>query len=404
MHAATDCPERYRGEDKLKHNAARFSNRGILHLLWGGQSWLQAGFQPVSSRRLRGPIPRRGRLKGGLQAGLPAPQSIALAAAILLTAGCGYIGAPMTPLANVPNRISDLATMQRGPAVIVHCTLPTLTTENVAIRKSVKLDLRIGAAGEHFDPAAWAREATPVSPVEIKDGIATYKIATREWTGKQVTIGVRSIGANGKPSAWSNFETFPVVAPPETPSRPDVTDTAAGEHLAWTGRGDQFRVLRRVGDEKEYTVAATVTGHEWTDAGIDYGKPYSYLVQALVDAGNKDAGNKKVAESDLSEANTLTPVDTFPPAVPSGLRADRTANSVSLVWESDTEPDLAGYRVYRSEGSGPWQKLADVNAVPSYSDTAVEHGKTYHYAVSAFDKAAKVNESERSAPVEVVFP
>jgi fibronectin type 3 domain-containing protein len=56
--------------------------------------------------------------------------------------------------------------------------------------------------------------------------------------------------------------------------------------------------------------------------------------------------------------------------------------------------------VYRSAGDGPWQKLAEVNAIPSYSDSTVEHGKTYHYAVSAFDKAG--NESERSAAVEIV--
>ena len=82
------------------------------------------------------------------------------------------------------------------------------------------------------------------------------------------------------------------------------------------------------------------------------------------------------------------------------LRADPTPNSVALVWEGDTEPDLAGYRVYRSVGDGPWQKLADVNAVPSYSDTSVEHGKTYHYAIGAFDKTG--NESARSTPVEIV--
>jgi hypothetical protein len=310
----------------------------------------------------------------------------------------------MAPLANVPSKISDLAAIQRGSIVIVHCTVPTLTTENVPIKKSVKLDLRIAAAGDHFDQGAWASQAKPISPAEIKEGIATYKIPTQEWTGKQVAIGVRSIGSNGKQSEWSNFETLTVVAPPETPSRLDVVDTAAGEHVDWTGRGDQFRVLRRIGDEKEYTVAATVTGHDWTDAGIDYGKPYAYMVQALVVAGNKDAGNKKVAESDLSEPFPITPVDKFAPAVPSGLRAGRTVNSVTLVWESDTEPDLAGYRVYRSVDDGPWQKLADVNVVPSYSDTTVEHGKTYHYAVSAFDKAATVNESDRSAPVEIVFP
>jgi hypothetical protein len=305
----------------------------------------------------------------------------------------------MPPLANIPNRISDLAAVERGSAIIAHFTVPTLTTELHPIKKPVKLDLRIGLAGEHFDVGAWASEANPISPSEIKDGLATYKIPTQEWTGKQVAIGVRSIGSNGKQSEWSNFETLPIVAAPEAPSRPEVKDTAAGEQISWTGRGDQFRVLRRIGDEKEYTVAATVTGHEWIDTGIDYGKPYTYMVQALV-----DAGNKKMAESDLSETFTCTPIDTFPPAVPSGLRADRTVNSVSLVWEPDTEPDLAGYRVYRSEGNGPWQKLADVNVVPSYSDTTVEHGKTYRYAVGAFDKAAKVNESDRSAPVEIVFP
>jgi len=351
---------------------------------------------PAASSHARREVFDRAPLKTNL------PHSAVLAVAVLLTAGCGYIGYPMTPLANVPAKISDLATVQRGGIVIAHCTVPTLTTENFPLKKSVKLDLRIGAAGAHFDPGAWAAEAKPISPVEVKDGIATYKIPTEQWTGKQVAIGVRSTGANGKQSEWSNFETLPVVAPPETPSRPEVTDTAAGEHIAWTGRGDQFRVLRRIGDEKEYSVAATSTGHEWTDPGIDYGKPYSYLVQALV-----DAGNKKMAESEISEACQqcpFVPVDRFPPAVPSGLRADRTVNSVTLVWESDTEPDLAGYRVYRSEGNGPWQKLADVNVVPSYSDTTVEHGKTYHYAVSAFDKAATVNESDRSAPVEIVFP
>jgi hypothetical protein len=261
----------------------------------------------------------------------------------------------------------------------------------------VKLDLRIPAVGEHFDAAAWASQAKAISDPEIKDGLATYKIPAGEWTGKQVAIGVRSVSSKGKESEWSNFEIVPVIAPPETPSKPDVTDTALGERITWTGPGDQFRVLRRIGDEKEYMIASTVAGHEWTDTGIDYGKPYNYMVQALA-----DAGNKKMAESDFSEVFTCIPQDKFPPAVPAALRADRTANSASLVWEPDTEADLAGYRVYRSEGNGPWRKLAEVSAVPSYSDANVEHGKTYRYAVSAFDKTG--NESERSAPVEIAIP
>ena len=318
---------------------------------------------------------------------------------LLLTAGCGYIGQPLVPLANVPQRISDLAAVQRGSTIIAHFTIPTFTTENNPIKKSVKVDFRIGVAGDPFVPGDWAHEAKPISQFESKDGLATFIIPTQAWTGKKATIGVRSIGTNGKQSDWSNFENLPVVNPPETPSKLAVDDVAAGERVTWTGTGDQFRVLRRVGDEKDYTVAATVKGHDWTDTGIDYSKPYSYSVQALV-----DAGNQKMAESDISAVDTHIPKDRFAPAVPSGLRADRTANSVSLVWEADTDTDLAGYRIYRSEGSGPWQKLADVNAVPSYSDAAAEHGKTYRYAVSAFDKTVPPNESERSAAVEIVFP
>jgi hypothetical protein len=340
-------------------------------------------------RRFRLPLYRAERF--------PAPQAIPLAIALLLTSACGYIRVPLAPLANVPGKISDLAAVQRGSTIVAHCTIPTLTTENYPFKASVKLDLRIAAAGEHFDATAWASQAKAISNPEIKDGLAIYKIPAGEWTGKQVAIGVRSVSSKGKESEWSNFEIVPVIAPPETPSKHEVTDTALGEHIAWTGRGDQFRVLRRIGDEKEYIIASTVSGHEWTDTGIDYGQPYNYMVQALV-----DAGNKKMAESDLSDVRTCIPKDTFPPAVPAGLRADRTANSASLVWEPDSEADLAGYRVYRSEGNGPWQKLADVSAVPSYSDTTVEHGKTYHYAVSAFDKTG--NESERSAPVEIAIP
>ncbi|HUB83675.1 MAG TPA: hypothetical protein VMB03_32980 [Bryobacteraceae bacterium] len=317
--------------------------------------------------------------------------------ALLLTAGCGYLGQPMVPLANVPQRITDLAAVQRGAFLVARCTIPTFTTENNPIKASVKLDLRIGVAGNPFVPADWSTQAKPYSQFEGKDGIATFQIPAGEWTGKQVTIGIRSIAVNGKHSDWSNFETLPVVSPPAAPSAPTIEDIAAGERITWTGAGDRFRVFRKAGDENDYTVVATVTGHEWTDTGIEYGKSYTYKLQALV-----DAAHDKVAESDLSAAASRTPKDTFPPAVPAGLRADRSGNGVSLVWEPDNDADLAGYRVYRSEGNGAWQKLADTNTVPTYSDTTAEHGKAYHYAVSAFDKTG--NESRRCAPVEIQFP
>jgi hypothetical protein len=319
-------------------------------------------------------------------------------AALLLTTGCGYVGGPLVPLANVPAPVSDLAAVQRGPVLIVHCTVPTRTTESVLIKTPVRLDLHIGAvADEHFNSEEWASHAKAVSGAEVHDGLATYRIPVAEWVGQQLAFGVRATGSNGKHDGWSNYQIVKVVAPPEVPSRPTLENVAAGVRVTWSARGDQFRILRRAGKDENFSVVATLAAHDWTDAATEYGTSYTYMLQALI-----DLGGQKVAESDLSETATITPVDKFPPAVPSGLRVVTGLNSVELVWERNTEADLAFYRVYRALGDGPWEKLAESNAIPSYSDAAVEHGKTYRYAISAVDKAG--NESARSTPSVVVVP
>ena len=45
----------------------------------------------------------------------------------------------------------------------------------------------------------------------------------------------------------------------------------------------------------------------------------------------------------------MTPSDTFPPSPPQGLSSIYSAGAVELVWTANTEPDLAGYNVYRVE-------------------------------------------------------
>ena len=84
------------------------------------------------------------------------------------------------------------------------------------------------------------------------------------------------------------------------------------------------------------------------------------------------------------------------------MQASIAPNSIELNWERNTEEDLNGYRVYRAEGNGTLEKIADVSVVPSYSDRKAEHGKTWRYAISAVDRAG--NESPRSAPIDVAMP
>ncbi len=103
-------------------------------------------------------------------------------------------------------------------------------------------------------------------------------------------------------------------------------------------------------------------------------------------------------------------LDIFPPAIPTGLAAVATAGdagmetSIDLSWQPVTDPDLAGYAVYRSESGGAWRRISPAQPIvpPAYHDAQVQPGHTYSYAVSAIDQGG--HESARSAETEETVP
>jgi hypothetical protein len=317
----------------------------------------------------------------------------ALAAAF--TASCGYMGTPLPPLANIPSKVNDLSAIQQGDRILARFTIPMLTTEGVALKKGWMLDFRIGPPASSNREDLWAASAMPVTGGVIEKGTALYEIPTSAWVNQTAVIGVRIIGENGKESGWSNLVAVPVVPPPETPTDVRAVATAEGVQLSWQARGMDFRIFRRTGTEM-FAVVADTPQAPWTDNMTQYGQTYTYHVQTIV----KLADNRE-AQSDPSADVSITPVDKFPPIVPKGVRATASPNTIEVSWDPDTDPDLAGYRVYRAEGGGAFVKVADTSTIPTYSDHAVEHGKTYRYAVSAVDQAG--NESARSAPVETTL-
>jgi fibronectin type 3 domain-containing protein len=324
---------------------------------------------------------------------MPRLAVLALLPVFLLT-GCGYIGSPLPPLANIPARVGDIAAVQREGRIIVRFTIPTVTTEGFPIRGIPTLDLRIGSVTVNpFRGDLWAEQARQIPEAPVDKGAATYAIPSAEWTGKDVTIAVRVIGENGKHSEWSNFLNLQIVSPPEKPANLKAESTAAGVKLTWDGAPGDFRVFRHAADEKTFGRIAEAAQNTFTDTTTEYGKLYTYVVQRIV----KLAGGHE-AESEPSTEAQITPVDVFPPATPAGLRAVPAPASVELSWERNTEPDLAAYRIYRAAPGGDFERIAEVTQIPSYSDHAVEHGKTYRYAVTAVDQTG--NESARSAAVE----
>ena len=87
------------------------------------------------------------------------------------------------------------------------------------------------------------------------------------------------------------------------------------------------------------------------------------------------------------------------------------AANVTLTWTPNTEPDLAGYRIYQSDTSGKYDKaankVADVQAGPNEQKTAnvlipVEDGRMVYFVATAYDGAG--NESGYSNEVSYKVP
>lgn len=91
--------------------------------------------------------------------------------------------------------------------------------------------------------------------------------------------------------------------------------------------------------------------------------------------------------------------DVEAPAVPRGVNSITGDEEILLSWYPNAESDLAGYRVYRSfSESGEYYRIASTPAV-HFVDRDVSNGRTYYYAVSAYD----VNGNESDLSYDVVF-
>jgi len=126
--------------------------------------------------------------------------------------------------------------------------------------------------------------------------------------------------------------------------------------------------------------------------------PANYFTVSAVDVN----GNKRSSFPYLVQA-----VDSIPPAVPSGLKANiDSIGTVSLQWTANKEPDLLGYAILR--GNNRAEEPAIINSKPQTENIFQEkinlntlNGKIY-YSVMALDR--RMNQSKACQPVEIIKP
>jgi hypothetical protein len=312
-----------------------------------------------------------------------------------LSTGCGTVGEPVYPSAHIPVAPSDLNAVERGNRIVVHFTAPALTTDAQTIAQLGGADVRIGPAVKPFNADKWLASATHTTltkPGSKPGPVEATAPIDAAWTGTDVTVGARVLSTRGRASAWSSFVIVHVVKPVAAPSDMVAAAAPEGVRVTWADPAEHsFRVFRKGPNDKDPVEIGKSDTTQYIDQTIVWGTEYQYWVQALRDS----------AESEVVTYPAFAPKDVFPPSVPAGLSAVTGINSIELAWERNTETDLKTYIIYRSTGTGPFQKLAETD-VPVYSDKAIEAGKRYRYAVSAID--IRGNESAKSAPVEAAAP
>jgi hypothetical protein len=297
-------------------------------------------------------------------------------------AGCGYVGDPLPPALHIPRAVTDLSAVQVGDSILVRFTIPSLTTDNVGLR-------RLGGIELQFNDRTIAVDESEPGPVEVQAPLA-------DWVGGEVRISVRVASDRGRWSTPSNAAILTAIPRVDPPAGLTAASDPAGLKLRWTDRpGGRVRV-HRMDPMGELAVAGEAAGGEWVDTQAVHGTESAYRVQMLTPAGSG------FAESELSPVIRFTPVDQFAPSTPAGLTAITGITTIELAWERSPEADTVGYFVYRGTGEDALTRISESLPAASFSDRDVRAGVSYRYAVTAVDD--KGNESARSAVAAVTAP
>lgn len=315
----------------------------------------------------------------------------------LILAGCGSIGEPLYPALHIPAPVADLMVVEQGSNLDFLFTIQNLTTEGLPIKEGGigMVDLRVGpipSTGWNIDQ--WAAGATSVPvPTPEKAGPIQASIPVGRFVGSEVAVAVRVTNSKGKDAGWSAPKMFTVRTPLPDPTGFRAAADPKGVRLSWMETGKaEYHVYRKTEQQTRPVLLATTTEPDYVDISAEYGKTYQYSVQATRDG----------IESNMIGPVTITPVDIFPPAVPSGLTVSAGINTLELAWNRNTEPDFKEYRVLRSVDGGPFVEAARGLETPVYSDRMVQSGKRYRYEVESVDQDGHV--SAPSGPVEMTAP
>jgi hypothetical protein len=362
----------------------------------------------------------------GFQSRRPGFLAAILILVISALLGCGVPGAPLPPSADIPRFVGDLKAVRKGDTVTLTWTTPTETSDGELIRKPGKMLLqRALRSGPNSDLVFQTISELPLQPT-LKEGRGEQATAKDTLTNLLRPGGsgfalymVLAQGRNGKSFGLPNRVSVPLVPNLAPPSKLSANPVPTGIMISWEPSGPvpnantqtqyAYKVMRRLQGAKDPVVVTQVkaddAANSFTDTGIEWEKSYLYWIVPVTLW--QDENRKGEIEGDDSPLVDVLAHDSFPPANPSGVEAvysPATTNSfIDITWTANTEPDLAGYNVYRRrENELPVKINSDLIKTPRFPDPGVQPGMKYFYSVTAVD--LRGNESGKSEETSETIP
>jgi predicted small lipoprotein YifL len=240
-------------------------------------------------------------------------------------------------------------------------------------------------------PRGRASAPTATVAVPLQDASAPPTDLRLEYTAADITLKWTP-SADGRLAPAAPAEAGLLPAKPLMPPPPPTAYHVFAAPRAEAPAGDVYQTALPVPLTPQPVAAAEVA----IPGPVEYGVERCFIVRAVDTIGGV------VTVGRASEPGCLTPRDTFPPAPPQRLAAIAGLGVINLIWEPNTEPDLAGYIVLR--GTAPGDTLQALTPAPiretTYRDQSVRPGERYVYAVVAVDNATPQNVSGQSNRVE----
>jgi hypothetical protein len=224
-----------------------------------------------------------------------------------------------------------------------------------------------------WSPPPDARTSTVLAPPSAKPTTGANATPSNVTPSGPQPLNAKPLGFNTVATTYHVYDVTPVPEAADAPP-PDPYAVAVPKPLT----------------------QAPLTTNEHVLKGVTFGVERCFEVRPV------DQVFGVVVVGPPSPRACITPQDTFPPAAPRSLQAIGGAGVINLLWDANTESDLAGYIVLR--GEAPGDTLQAITPAPvtttTYRDETVKPGTRYVYAVVAVDRATPQNVSPQSNRAE----